>query len=236
MPCNDLHLGLAGDIGGQETVGNHDHPVGAEAFHHFQRIGRGAADVHFRLHLGRGVDIGDDRNARILAAQGADVGARDRGGERTAGFGVRNQHGLVRAEDFRGLGHEMDAALHDDVGVRLAGDARELERIPDHVGDAIVDFRRLVIMRQDDGVALLFQVVDRLHIGRVERPFDRRDDRLDLFIEMRGLAGDFRRPRQTGHGDGAMAQGGRARLHRGRGRNLRRQDTLHDAHPILCSL
>ena len=48
----------------------------------------------------------------------------------------------------------MHAALHDDVGVDLARLARELERIADEIGDAIVDFRRLVVVRQDDGVAL----------------------------------------------------------------------------------
>jgi hypothetical protein len=33
----------------------------------------------------------------------------------------------------------------------------ELQRVADDVGDAVVDFRRLVIVRQDDGVADLLQ-------------------------------------------------------------------------------
>ena len=39
----------------------------------------------------------------------------------------------------------------------LGGLARELQRVADEVGDAIVDFRRLVVMRQDDGVALVLE-------------------------------------------------------------------------------
>ena len=67
----------------------------------------------------------------------------------------------------------MHAALDDDVGIDLGRLARELERVADEIGDAIVDFRRLVIVRQDDRVALLLERVDRLDVGREERPFDR---------------------------------------------------------------
>ena len=79
------------------------------------------------------------------------------------------------------------------VGIDLGRLARELERVADEIGDAVVDFRRLVVVRQDDGVALLLERVDRLDVGREERPFDRRDDGLDPLIEMRGLALDLRR-------------------------------------------
>ena len=48
----------------------------------------------------------------------------------------------------------MHAALDDDGGVDLGRLARELQRIADEVGDTVVDFRRLVIVRKDDRVAL----------------------------------------------------------------------------------
>ena len=41
MPGDNLHLGLARDIGGEETVGNHDDRVDAKAFD--QRAGGGTA-------------------------------------------------------------------------------------------------------------------------------------------------------------------------------------------------
>jgi hypothetical protein len=39
----------------------------------------------------------------------------------------------------------------------LGGLARELQRVADDVGDAVEDLRRLVVVREDDGVALLLQ-------------------------------------------------------------------------------
>ncbi len=192
-------LRLRRDVFRQILVGQEDHGVGVEALDHLHRVRRGAADVDLRLHLGRGVDIGDHRHAREFLAQQPHVLAGDGGGERAAGAQVRDQHGLVGIEDLRGLGHEVHAALHDDVGVDLRRLARELERIADEVGDAVVDFRRLVVVRQDDGVALLLERVDRLHIGREERPLDRRDHGLDALVEMRGLAADLLVPFQRRH-------------------------------------
>jgi hypothetical protein len=70
------------------------------------------------------------------------------------------------------------------------------------IGDAVVDLRRLVVVRQDDGVArALLEVVDRLHVGRHHRPLDRRDDVLDALVEMRGLAGDLVGIGEIRHGD-----------------------------------
>src|SRR5205085_7743717 len=56
------------------------------------------------------------------------------------------------------------------------------------------DLRRLVIVRQDDGAALALQLVDRLHVGRKERPLDRWHDSPHALIEVRGLALDLRGP------------------------------------------
>ena len=57
----------------------------AQRLHHLDGVGRGAADVRLRLHLGRGVDVGDDRHARVALAQQPHVGAGDRLGQRAAG-------------------------------------------------------------------------------------------------------------------------------------------------------
>ena len=222
LPGDDLHLGLRGDVAREIFVGQEDHFVRAEALDHLHGVRRRAADVALRLHVGGGVDVGHDRHAGKTLAQQAHVVAGDGGGERAAGAQIRDQHGLVGIEDLRGLGHEMHAALHDDVGVDLAGLARKLQRVADEIGDAIVDFRRLVIVREDDGVALFLQRVDRLHIGRKDRPFDRRHDGLDALVKVRGLARDVLVPVERRHRlDAEFARGGRRRCGAGAARGGR---------------
>src|SRR5690606_11789601 len=54
-------------------------------------------------------------------------------------------------------------------------------------------FRRLVIVREDDGATLLLQPVDGGDIGRVDRPFEGRNELLHLFVEVLRLAGDLGR-------------------------------------------
>ena len=77
----------------------------------------------------------------------------------------------------------------------------------DEIGDAVVDFRRLVVVRQDDRVALLLERVDRLDVGREERPFDRGDDGPHPVVEMSGLALDLGIPFQRRHRQDAVAAG-----------------------------
>ena len=236
LPGDDLHVGLGGDVFGEIFVGQENHALGAQALHHLDGVRGGATDVAFRLNLGRRVHVGDDRHAGKARAQQPHVGGGDRLGERAARLHVGDQHHLVGIEDFRGLRHEVHAALNDDVRVRLGRLAGELERIPDHVGDAIVDFRRLIIVRQDDRVALALERVDRLHVGREEWPFDRRHHRLDALVEVRGFARDRLVPFERGHGQDAEPARGRGAI---RGRNWRRAapgggpQGFHDGHVRL---
>ncbi len=53
----------------------------------------------------------------------------------------------------------MDAAEHDDVGLGLLRLEAQPQRIADIIGD-VLDLRDLVIVRQDDGVALAFEAQD----------------------------------------------------------------------------
>ena len=80
--------------------------------------------------------------------------------------------------------------------------------VADDIGDAVEDVRRLVVVGEDDGAALLLQPVDGVHIGRIDRPFEGRDELLDPLVEMRGLAGDLRREGQVRPFDDAEALGG----------------------------
>ena len=65
------------------------------------------------------------------------------------------------------------------------------------------------LVREEDGVAHDLQVVDRLHIGGVDGPFDCRDDVLDPLIEMSGRGRDFGSEVEVRHGQDAETFGGR---------------------------
>ncbi len=151
-PGDDLDAGFGGDVLRQVLVRQHDDLRHTETLDDLPRIAGGAADVALGLHRGRGVHIGDDGNAGIALAQQADIGGGDRGGERAAGVEVGDQHALGRIEELRRLGHEVDAGEHDHLGVdfhRLAG---QRQAVADDVGHAMEDLRRLVVVRQDDGI------------------------------------------------------------------------------------
>ena len=90
---------------------------------------------------------------------------------------------LSRVEQLGRLGHEMHAGEHDDVRLdrhRLAG---KRQAVADDVGDAVEDLRRLVIVRQDDGVSLPLEVKDGLDIVGEGRPFDGRNDAPHAVVE-----------------------------------------------------
>lgn len=72
------------------------------------------------------------------------------------------------------------------------------------VRHAMEDFGRHVVVRQDDGVALLLQLVDRLDQRRVVRPFHRRYDVLNARVQRRHLGFERLGP---GIGGTALAAG-----------------------------
>ena len=55
----------------------------------------------------------------------------------------------------------MHAAEHDDVGLGVPGGLGQLQGVTDEVGE-ILDLGLLVVVGQDDGVALLAQPLDRV--------------------------------------------------------------------------
>jgi hypothetical protein len=53
----------------------------------------------------------------------------------------------------------MDAAEDDRLGARLRGGLGERQAVADDVGD-VLEIRLVVIVSQDDGMALLLQALD----------------------------------------------------------------------------
>ena len=95
----------------------------------------------------------------MLGLPRAELLGVDRRGERAAGGEIGEQHRLLRREHRGRLGHEVHAAEDDDVGFRLRGFARQAERVADEVGD-VLHLGALVVVRQDDGVALAGERLD----------------------------------------------------------------------------
>ena len=82
----------------------------------------------------------------------------------------------------------MHAAQNDDVGIGFGGIERQAERIADDVGNANENFRHLVVVGENYGVALALERIDRGDVWSVDRPFDLRDDGGDAFEQ--GVAGE----------------------------------------------
>jgi hypothetical protein len=55
----------------------------------------------------------------------------------------------------------MNTGHHDDISVSLGGLLRERQGVARDVGNAMIDFGRLVVVRQDDGILLFLEFVDR---------------------------------------------------------------------------
>src|SRR5262249_9897476 len=84
-----------------ELVGKEENlAVGGDRGDDLGGIGRGAAHVGFGLHLGARVHVRDHRSARMLGLPRPDLIRRDAVRERTAGGGVRRQHGTVGGKAF----------------------------------------------------------------------------------------------------------------------------------------
>ena len=180
--CMFVAAGDPLDVRAEELVGQEQHlAVGRDRLDDLDGVGRRAADVGLGLHLGGGVDVGDDDGAGVLGLPGAQLVGGDRVGQRAAGVRVGDQHGLLGREDLRRLGHEVHAGEDDRGGVAGRGDAGEGERVADVVGD-VLDLRRLVVVRQEDGVLLGGEPADLVAPGLplVGRPARRRWGRTAL--------------------------------------------------------
>ena len=128
--------------------------VRGDRAHDLDRVRRGAADVGLRLHLGGGVDVGDDDGAGVLRLPRAQLVGGQRIGERAAG--VRRPGSARSCPGERIFAVSAMKCTPQKTIVycgRGRGDPRQRQRVADVVGD-VLDLRDLVVVRQDDGVAL----------------------------------------------------------------------------------
>ena len=130
-----------------------------DVLNHLDGVRRRAAVVGLGLHLRRRVHVHDHHRAGVLGLPGAELVGGDRLRQRAAGVGVGDQDGLLGRQHRRGLGHEVNAAEGDHLGVGARGLARELQRVAGQIGH-VLDLGHLVVVGQDDGLALRGQGAD----------------------------------------------------------------------------
>ena len=122
----------------------------------------GHAHVGPGLRLGGGVDVAHDGQVvAVFGAHAVDVGLADHVRHGAVGCGFGQKHRFVRIEQLRRFAHELDAAQHDGLLRQVDGQFRQGEAVADVVGGCL-HLGRHVVVRQDHGVALLFQLRDLL--------------------------------------------------------------------------
>ena len=97
----------------------------------------------------------------MLVDEGLELVRRAAIREGATGFEVRDHDGLVRIQQLRRLGHEVDATERDHVAVGALGGLRQGQRVADDVGE-ILNLGFLVVVGQQESAALPFQIEDGL--------------------------------------------------------------------------
>src|SRR6185503_1355588 len=127
-------------------------------------------DVAERFHRRRAVDVGERDMVGVSGPKGGELVGRAAVLQAAAGVHVGKNHRLFGRQDFRGLGHEANAAKGDHLGVGRRRLARQIEAVADKIRE-VLDLWLLVIMREDHGVAFAFQALD---LGEKVEPFEAR--------------------------------------------------------------
>jgi hypothetical protein len=124
------------------------------------RVRRRADDVAHRLHLGAAVDVRQHLRVRVLVLERLECVGWTAVGERAARLEIGHHDDPIGVQDLRSLGHEVDAAERDHVAVDLRGGLGERERVAHEVGE-VLDLGLLVVVREQDRVALFLELEDR---------------------------------------------------------------------------
>ncbi len=159
-PCYDfLALDKALYIHRQIAVGNENYFLLRQTLYDLGGVRRSAADVRFRLHCRARVNICHNCRVRVLfllGAQSFDVHHRCHWAARIW-LGMHNN--LAWVEDYRRFDHEIHAAENYDFRVCLLRLKAERQRVAYEIGN-VLHLRALVVVREDDGVFLLFKARD----------------------------------------------------------------------------
>jgi hypothetical protein len=75
------------------------------------------------------------------------------------GVFIRYHYDAMRAQNLGRLGHKPDAAECDHIAVEILRPARKLQAIAHRIGE-FLNLGFLVVMRQDDGLAVALEFED----------------------------------------------------------------------------
>ena len=159
----ERHAHLVGGVAAEVLVGQEDDLLAARPRPLERRPGvAGRADdaavlADERFDARRRVDVGDGDHGRgdadrlEILPRHLELLGLGHVGHRAAGGEVGQDHLLVRrGQDVRALGHEVDAAEDDELGVLVVADAlRQLPRVADVVGE-LDHLVALVVVAEDD--------------------------------------------------------------------------------------
>ena len=159
----DVHVLATGDpthVRAEKHVRQKQHfLVGGNRVDDLDRVARSTAVVALRFHFRGRVHVRDDDRPRVLCLPFSQLLGIDRRRQRASCRKVGKKHSFLGRQHRCRLGHEVDAAEHDHVRLRLRRFAAQSQRIADEIGD-VLHFRSLIIMRENHRVARSRQGLD----------------------------------------------------------------------------
>ena len=139
----------------QVAVGTEDYLLVLRQLAYYAlRIAARYDDVRQRLHRRRGVHIAHHRVAHMLLLELPQLLGAARVGKRAARVKVGTQHRLVRTQQLARLSHEVHAAHHYHLSLRLRRLASQRQRVAYEVGNVLHRAVRIIV-RHNHGVLLL---------------------------------------------------------------------------------
>ncbi len=159
---NSFLRNLFGHIGCQIPIRYKQDFLFRNRLHHPNRIGRGTADVAFRLHRRTGVDIAHRCCVRMLCPGPAQLLCRNGLRQRTACIFCRKKNGFLWGENFGALCHKVNPAKDNNVLPQVRSLLAESKGIPHQIRNFLY-FRRLIVMSQHNSIPLAFERFNSVH-------------------------------------------------------------------------
>lgn len=118
-----------------------------------------ATDIYLGFDGCGAIYIGDSDSAGVLGLEFAELAHGEHVCHGAAGVFVGDEDSLCGSKNFSGFGHEVHAAEDNDIGVGSGGFTGEVKGVTNEVSD-VLNFGTLVVVSEDDGVALRAEGVD----------------------------------------------------------------------------
>ena len=158
VPQNEVAAGLFDNPRAEVLVGAENYlPIFGNLFYDVEGVAACADYVAQLLYARAAINVGNHYRVRVLALEDGKLGGVAKLFEGAARGVVGEDDGLVGVEDFRGFRHEVYARERYDVGVGFLRLARESERVA-HIVGYLLDFVAHIVVRQNYGVALFFEL------------------------------------------------------------------------------